>query len=201
MKCLNHSESDAVGACVYCGKLFCSICLVEVNGKNYCKADIEKMLAEATIRKTAEPQIQHILVTNTTATPERGARKTAVMALSIIFGIIGILWTFFGPMAMFFIGLSQAVDSSVRENSGVDLANSSVKIVLSILFIIAAMVMALVASGRKTSKLKTIVLGSLVIVMGIVSTWLLQYVSGPVFTLCGILLLAEGTMNAKVASS
>ncbi|MCP5501374.1 MAG: hypothetical protein H7A25_15845 [Leptospiraceae bacterium] len=47
MKCSNHTEKDADGACVYCGKLFCSDCLVEVEGKNYCKQDIGKVFKEA----------------------------------------------------------------------------------------------------------------------------------------------------------
>lgn len=47
MKCYNHSETDAQGACVYCGRLFCNECLVEANDKMYCKADIGKVLKEA----------------------------------------------------------------------------------------------------------------------------------------------------------
>ena len=47
MKCVNHPEIDAQGACVYCGKLFCKDCLVEANGKMYCKADIGNVLKEA----------------------------------------------------------------------------------------------------------------------------------------------------------
>jgi len=47
MKCYNHPEVDAAGACVYCGKLFCKECLVEVNGKMYCKTDIGNVLREA----------------------------------------------------------------------------------------------------------------------------------------------------------
>lgn len=47
MKCYNHPERDAQGACVYCGKLFCNECLVEANGKMYCKADIGTVLKEA----------------------------------------------------------------------------------------------------------------------------------------------------------
>ena len=35
MNCTNHPEKEAAGTCVYCGKLFCSDCLVEIGGKNY----------------------------------------------------------------------------------------------------------------------------------------------------------------------
>lgn len=47
MKCNIHPEKDAQGACVYCGKLFCDDCLVEANGRMYCKVDIGKALKEA----------------------------------------------------------------------------------------------------------------------------------------------------------
>jgi len=47
LKCINHPERDIAGACVYCGKLFCSDCLVEAEGKMYCKADVGKVIKEA----------------------------------------------------------------------------------------------------------------------------------------------------------
>lgn len=47
MKCVNHPDKDVAGACVYCGKLFCSDCLVDVNGKMYCKNDIGNVVKEA----------------------------------------------------------------------------------------------------------------------------------------------------------
>lgn len=43
MKCSKHPEKDAAGACVYCGKFYCSDCLVEVKGKMYCKDDLSKV--------------------------------------------------------------------------------------------------------------------------------------------------------------
>ena len=46
MKCAKHVEKDAVGACVYCGKLYCADCLVEVKGKMYCKDDLSKVFDE-----------------------------------------------------------------------------------------------------------------------------------------------------------
>ena len=47
MRCNNHPEREAEGACVYCGKLFCSDCLVEANGKMYCKADVGNVIRDA----------------------------------------------------------------------------------------------------------------------------------------------------------
>lgn len=47
LRCNIHTDREAEGACVYCGKLFCSECLVEANGKMYCKADVGNVLREA----------------------------------------------------------------------------------------------------------------------------------------------------------
>ncbi|MGA2142307.1 MAG: NINE protein [Brevinematales bacterium] len=47
MKCANHPEKEAEGACVYCGKLYCQDCLVDVKGKMYCKTDLGKVFDEA----------------------------------------------------------------------------------------------------------------------------------------------------------
>ena len=37
MKCAIHPEKTASGSCVYCGKLHCENCLVEVNSRNFCR--------------------------------------------------------------------------------------------------------------------------------------------------------------------
>ncbi len=47
MNCTNHPDREASGMCTYCGKPFCSECLVEVKGKMYCKADLANVLDEA----------------------------------------------------------------------------------------------------------------------------------------------------------
>ena len=47
MNCFNHPEKEAQASCVYCGKLFCHDCLIEVNGKMYCKSDIGNVIKEA----------------------------------------------------------------------------------------------------------------------------------------------------------
>jgi len=46
INCVNHPDKTAVGACVYCRKLFCADSLVEVNGKMVCKSDISKALKD-----------------------------------------------------------------------------------------------------------------------------------------------------------
>jgi len=46
MNCTKHPENPAAGACVYCGKFFCTDCLVEVSGKMYCREDVSKVMQE-----------------------------------------------------------------------------------------------------------------------------------------------------------
>jgi hypothetical protein len=102
MKCVNHPEADVSGACVYCGKLFCNDCLIEVNGKMYCKADISNVLneakAEAASAKAATPAINISNVntnTNTNTNAGVGAAyphksKVVALILCILFGYFGV---------------------------------------------------------------------------------------------------------------
>ena len=62
MKCTNHPEVEAQGVCTYCGKPFCSDCLVEVKGRMYCKSDLGNVLDEAKNAASAHPTIN---ITNT----------------------------------------------------------------------------------------------------------------------------------------
>lgn len=40
MNCAIHQDREASGACTYCGKLFCNDCLVEVNGRYFCREHV-----------------------------------------------------------------------------------------------------------------------------------------------------------------
>lgn len=44
MKCHNHPEKDAAGACVGCGKLFCADCMIEIHDKNYCHKCVQTLM-------------------------------------------------------------------------------------------------------------------------------------------------------------
>ncbi len=46
MNCYNHSEKEAAGACIGCGKLFCAECLIEIHGKNYCHKCVQNLVDE-----------------------------------------------------------------------------------------------------------------------------------------------------------
>lgn len=64
MKCANHPDKDIAGACVYCGKLFCSDCLIEVDGKMYCKNDISNVIREAREKAAATVATPAININN-----------------------------------------------------------------------------------------------------------------------------------------
>lgn len=100
MKCTNHPEVDAQGMCVYCGKPFCSDCLVEVKGKLYCKGDLGNVIDEAKQAST-QPTIN---ITNSNDSVNQNInqnagfgmypRKSKMVALVLcilgFFGIAGI---------------------------------------------------------------------------------------------------------------
>lgn len=44
MNCAIHPDKEATGACAYCGRLFCHDCLVDVNGRNFCREHVSKAL-------------------------------------------------------------------------------------------------------------------------------------------------------------
>jgi hypothetical protein len=46
MNCTIHPDRTAKGTCAYCGKPYCTECLVEANGRLYCKADIAHVMNE-----------------------------------------------------------------------------------------------------------------------------------------------------------
>ena len=100
MKCSNHPEVDAQGACVYCGKLFCKDCLVEVNGKMYCKADISNVVNEAKEagKATAAAAAPNVVINNSNVNTNTNVAgmaypyksKMVTLLLCIFLGYIGI---------------------------------------------------------------------------------------------------------------
>lgn len=100
MNCSNHPEMEAQGTCTYCGKPFCPDCLVEVDGKMVCKADVTRMYQDA--KSTAQtPQPVNVTVsnvnTNTNTNTMGGGvgmgvspkSKIVALLLAIFFGAAG----------------------------------------------------------------------------------------------------------------
>lgn len=109
MQCYNHSEKEAAGACVYCGKLFCADCLIDVNGKYYCKADIGNVVNEAKQQTAAATPSITISNVNTNtnnnsmgmAYPQKS--KMVALLLCIFLGGLGIHRFYVGKIGTGFI--------------------------------------------------------------------------------------------------
>lgn len=56
MNCQKHPENEAVGTCAYCGRFFCSDCLVDVNGRNYCREHVNMAFQDN--QQHQQPQYQ-----------------------------------------------------------------------------------------------------------------------------------------------
>lgn len=101
MKCTNHPEVEAQGMCAYCGKPFCSDCLVEVKGRMYCKADLGNVLDEA--KQTSAAAAPNITITNANnnnnnmnmnpgfmGAPRKSKMTTLLLCCLGFFGIAGL---------------------------------------------------------------------------------------------------------------
>lgn len=79
MNCTKHSEKEAQGACVYCGKFFCEDCLVEVEGKNYCRDCVSKAFAE----KGANNDSKNIVINNNNSTSSSASASASATAMNM----------------------------------------------------------------------------------------------------------------------
>jgi Predicted membrane protein len=64
MTCTKHPEAEVTGMCVYCGKPYCKDCLVEVNGKMYCRDDLNKVFAQQQSQQQPQYQIPQVVINN-----------------------------------------------------------------------------------------------------------------------------------------
>lgn len=90
MYCKNHLEKEAAGMCVYCGALFCSDCLVDVNGKKYCKEHVSNAFNEAKEMNSKQPSIN---IVNTNVNDNTGLNyppKNKMVALLLCFFLGGL---------------------------------------------------------------------------------------------------------------
>ena len=76
MKCNYHPEIDAIGTCVYCGRMLCSECALQLAGRTYCQPCADRIFAT---EPTPAPK------------PDRSGLLTAGGILSIASGGLGLL--------------------------------------------------------------------------------------------------------------
>ncbi len=100
MKCSNHPDREAVAACVYCGKLFCGECIIEVDGKTYCKPDVSHVLKDAKAElAAARSSAQSININNVNTNQNTNVvgggnyiykKKLTAALLCFFFGCLGV---------------------------------------------------------------------------------------------------------------
>jgi len=49
VNCIKHPEKEVSGTCTYCGKFFCEDCLVDINGRNYCRDHVGAAVKEQAV--------------------------------------------------------------------------------------------------------------------------------------------------------
>lgn len=96
MKCHNHPDREAQGACVGCGNLFCPDCMTRIHGKSYCKKCIVEMAEKKDMEKSAplpyQPQI--IIQQNQQQQQQQQSQQSSYWgaAIAVCCVIIIILW-------------------------------------------------------------------------------------------------------------
>ncbi|GHV41094.1 hypothetical protein FACS189490_07320 [Clostridia bacterium] len=132
MHCSIHEQYEAAGMCVVCGKPFCEGCLVEVNGKLYCKEHVKVLINGEEPRHHEHSRVENgfhregerrpdVIVNNfayPAAVPISGKSRLAALVLCCLFGIAGfhrfyagkigtgLLWLFTGGL----FGIGYIVD-------------------------------------------------------------------------------------------
>lgn len=80
MNCTIHTEREATGTCTYCGKFFCHECLVDVNGRNYCREHIGTAVKEQTATTAAAQP--NIVINNSNANSNTNTNINAGFGVS-----------------------------------------------------------------------------------------------------------------------
>lgn len=89
MKCLIHENRQAEGTCVNCGKPFCKECLVDLDGKYYCKQHVADIIKINTQKPNIHnEQSQNMYNYQMHHYPLKS--KTVALLLCIFLGLFGI---------------------------------------------------------------------------------------------------------------
>lgn len=82
MNCQKHPEKEAAGTCTYCGKFFCADCLVEVNGRNYCRDHVSEAVSMQAAQQ-APAQQPNIVINNTSSNVNENINNNGGYALPV----------------------------------------------------------------------------------------------------------------------
>ena len=97
MNCTKHPEREAQGTCVYCGKAYCADCLVDVDGRNFCRDHVNKaMVVQPPVYNASAIPAINIVNTNTATAHSSGGMnyihksKITALLLCLFLGFLGI---------------------------------------------------------------------------------------------------------------
>lgn len=96
MQCTNHAQMEAAGYCVYCGKPFCNDCLVEVDGRMYCRTHITNAMQDARQQAAASPTPAVNIINNNNLNQNAGIvaypykNRLLAFILCLFFGAFGV---------------------------------------------------------------------------------------------------------------
>jgi hypothetical protein len=128
MKCLNHLEVDAIGACVRCGKGLCIDCKREIAGRILCQGCADEILTQ-----------------KTTPTIVMSREEAPGALLALILSIVGFVFSplaiVLGPMAVHYANQAKAALKQRPEINGRSLATAGfiigiIDIVIGVFFIL-----------------------------------------------------------------
>lgn len=60
MKCENHPEIDSVSTCALCGGYYCDACIIEIDGKDYCRQCIKQKIVGEPSKEETEKVITNV---------------------------------------------------------------------------------------------------------------------------------------------
>jgi len=129
--------------------------------------------------------------------------KTGAKIVCIIALVIGLIWATIG---FFGAGIGGALSSSFQdsETSSATIqstANVMIKLIGSFVVVIIGGVLGIVGSDKKPAKTKTIILGSITLVCGIVLFPLHNYIAAVLLIVAGLLLLIAGMITKQEAEA
>lgn len=124
--------------------------------------------------------------------------KKAVKILIIITCIIGIIWSLIGIVGGILLGGFNAAFEDSQKSSEVKIekyTNSVMKHIGSFFLICFGLIFGIVATAEKTKKILSIANSIFLLLCGIFATILLSYLCGPLYILCGLLIIINNLIT------
>lgn len=129
--------------------------------------------------------------------------KKAIKILTIIGGVVGIIWSIVQFFTLLFGGaIVAATKDTIGSGGGRQVMESAKSGMLasigSIIAVIVGLIFGILASGKKIGRMPTIIHGFLLLVAGVLATIWHSYVAGPMYILGALLAILAGAMMKKI---